>query len=140
MPGIFWWPGSIEPAEIDGMAANLDLYATFAALAGGKVPDDKPGFQSLDLSGSLLRGEDSPRQQWLFGTHAFRSGPYKIHLATKDRSSDPDTRKREPMAQHDPPLLFDLEADVSETKNLAGEKPEVVARLLQEMNAARKAP
>ena len=140
VPGIFWWPGSIEPAEIDGMAANLDLYATFAALAGGKVPDDKQGFESLDLSGSLLRGEDSPRQQWLFGTHAFRSGPYKIHLATKDRSSDPDTRKREPMAQHDPPLLFDLEADVSETKNLAGEKPEIVARLLQEMNAARKVP
>ena len=137
VPGIFWWPGTIEPAEMGGMAANLDLYATFAALTGGALPEKKPGFQSLDLSGTLLRGEASPREQWLFGANAFRSGRYKIHLATKDRSSDPDTRKREPMAKHDPPLLFDLEADASEQKNLAGEQPEVVERLLREMKAHR---
>lgn len=140
VPGIFHWPGTIAPAEIDGMAANLDLYATFARLVGGDVPSEKVGFQSLDLTGTLLRGEASPREQWLFGPTAFRSGRYKIHLATKDRSSNPDTRKREPMAQHDPPLLFDLEADVSEQVDLSSEKPEVVARLVDEMKNARKRP
>lgn len=133
VPGIFHWPGKIAPAEMDGMAANLDLYATFAALTGGDEPEDKPGYISMDLSKSLLQGTESPRHQWLFGPHAYRSGNYKIHLATKDRSSDPDTRQREPMVRHDPPLLFDLKSDLGEETNIADQMPEVVDRLEQEM-------
>lgn len=136
VPGIFHWPGTIAPAEIDGMAANLDLYATFASLVGGEEPAEKPGYISQDLSATLLKGEVSPRTQWFYG-NAFRSGDLKIHMATKDRSSDPDTRKREPMTKHDPPLLFDLKADLSETTNLAADRPEVVERLLKETNAFR---
>ena len=138
VPGIFRWPGTISPGEVGGFAANLDLYATFASLTGGEEPKEKPGYISQDLSGTLLRGEPSPRKEWFFGGNAFRSGDYKIHMATKDRSSDPDTRKREPMIKHNPPLLFDLEADLSEETNIAGEKPEVVERLLKEMNAFRR--
>ncbi|MEM7143905.1 MAG: sulfatase [Verrucomicrobiota bacterium] len=139
VPGIFWWPGTIAPGEVDGIGANLDLYATFASLAGGAdLPDDKAGYKSTDLSGVLLREEASPRTQWLFGTSAFRSGKHKIHLSTKERSSNPDTRQREPVEEHDPPLLFDLEADVSETRDVGGEKPEVVERLLGEMREFRK--
>ena len=141
VPGIFNWPGTIKPATIDGMAANLDLYATFAALTGGQAPKDKPGYISTDLSRVLLREEASPRTQWLFtggGADAFRSGKYKIHLATKTHSSDPDTRKRVPPVKQEPPLLFDLEAEVSERTNLADSKPDEVARLLAEMKAFRK--
>ena len=140
VPGIFRWPGTIAPAEIDGMAANLDLYSTFASLAGASdLPGDKPGFISKSLAPTLLDGRASPRQQWYFsgGATAFRSGKYKIHVATKARSSNPDTRQREPVAKHDPPLLFDLETDLGEQKNIAGDHPEVVKRLLSEMNAFR---
>tara|TARA_R110002096_G_scaffold200639_1_gene384588 strand:- start:583 stop:1908 length:1326 start_codon:yes stop_codon:yes gene_type:complete len=136
VPGIFRWPGTIAPGEVKGMAANLDLYATFATLVGGDEPREKPGYLSQDLTGTLLRGEASPRTQWYYG-RAFRSGNFKIHTASKERSSDPDTRKREPVTKHDPPLLFDLEADLSETTNLAAQRPEVVARLVKEMNAFR---
>ena len=132
VPGIFRWPGTIRPGEVDGMAANLDLYATFASLAGGSVPSQAKGFISQDLSGTLLRGEPSPRTQWMFGPSAFRSGDFKIHLQTKDRSSDPDTRKREPMAKHDPPLLYNLAEDLSERTNLAEKHPEIIRRLLEE--------
>lgn len=140
VPGIFNWPGTIKPATIGGMAANLDLYATFAALTGGDEPSNKPGYISTDLSRVLLHEEASPRTQWLFtggGADAFRSGKYKIHLATKTHSSDPDTRKRVPPVKQDPPLLFDLEAEVSEQTNLAASKPEDLARLLAEMKAFR---
>ena len=138
VPGIFNWPDTIKPSEVDGMAANLDLFATFAALTGGDEPKDKSGYISTDLSGTLLRREPSPRTQWLFtggGADAFRSGRYKIHLATKTHSSDPDTRKRVPPVKHDPPLLFDLEADVSEQTDLAESNSGDVARLLAEMKA-----
>ena len=139
IPAIFRWPGKIEPDVIDGMAANLDLYATFAALSEATdLPTSSPGFISKDLTGILLSGASSPRRQWLYEGDAFRSGKYKIHMATKDRSSSPDTRKREPKTVHNPPLLFDLEADMSETTNIGAENPEIVARLLRKMNAFKK--
>ncbi|MEC8942076.1 MAG: sulfatase-like hydrolase/transferase, partial [Verrucomicrobiota bacterium] len=138
VPGIFRWPGKIKPGVVDGMAANLDLYATFAVLAGAKdVPSDKPGWKSRDLSGVLLRAEKSPRTQWLYGRSAFRSGKYKIHLTSKKRSSNPDTRQREPVTKYDPPMLVDLEKDPGETTDLGKKHPEVVARLLKEMKEFR---
>ena len=139
MPGIFRWPTKIKPGVVDGIAANLDLYATFAKLAGEAEPSAdtlaQSGFISKDLTGSLLYEQPSPRKQWLYssGAIAFRSGRYKIHLSTKDRSSNPDTRKREPLVKHDPPLLFDLSQDIGEQHNLSADQPEIVARLVKEM-------
>jgi len=140
VPGIFNWPGTIKSSTIGGLAANLDLFSTFATLTGGDEPTDKPGYISTDLSGVLLRQEASPRTQWLFtggSAAAFRSGRYKIHLATKTHSSDPDTRKRVPSVKHDPPLLFDLETEIGEQTNLADSRPDEIARLLAEMKAFR---
>lgn len=136
VPAIFRWPGKIKPDVVNGVAANLDLYATFAKLTGGSH-NDLPGFMSKDLSGVLLRGEKSPRKKWYFpgGSMAYRSGNYKIHTKTKVRSSNPDTRKREPIAMHDPPLLFDLSQDIGEQNNIAAKHPTIVKRLLSEMNA-----
>ncbi len=140
VPGIFRWPGNIVPGEVDDLAANLDLYATFATLAGGTQPQQLNGYISTDLSGVLLRGEASRRTEWLYagGATAFRSGDYKIHLSTKLRSSNPDTRKREPVTKHDPPLLFDLSTDLSEQKNIASAHPDTVLRLLKRMAAFRE--
>ena len=140
VPGIFRWPGKIKPAVVDELAASLDLYATFATLVGGDQPKDLQGYVSRDFSATLLRGEASPRKQWLYvhgATSAFRSGKYKIHLGSKDRSSHPDTRRQEALVRHDPPLLFDLSKDPGEQKNLSSEHPEIVARLLKEMKAFR---
>ena len=139
VPGIFRWPGKIKPSEMDGLATNLDLYATFATLSGGDQPKGLPGFISKNISGVLLRGEASPRKKWFYssGSIAFRSGNHKIHLSTKNRSSNPDTRAREPIAKHDPPLLFDLSADIGEQKNIAADHPQIIARLLKEMKEFR---
>ena len=146
IPGIFRWPGRIKPGVVDGLAANLDLFATFSQIASGAKPAqeiaDQPGFISKDLSGVLFDNQPSPRKRWFYqtGSVAFRSGNFKIHLSTKDRSSNPDTRRREPMEMHDPPLLFDLSTDLGEQHNLAVEHPEIVDRLLSEMNAFRGTP
>jgi len=144
VPGIFRWPGKIKPGVIDGLAANLDLYATFAKLANGSAPPKnataQPGYISRDLTGTLLSGKPSPREQWLFtsgGALAFRSGRYKIHLSSKDRSSNPDTRRREPVARHDPPLLFELSTDVGERHNIAARHSEIVARLVKALKRFR---
>lgn len=143
VPCIFHWPGKIKPAVVDGLAANLDLYSTFVKLACGNLPDEtttsQTGYISRDLTGCLLNGDPSPRKQWIYssGDSAFRSGNYKIVLTSKNRSSNPDTRKREPVTQHDPPLLFDLSQDIGEQNSLSDKHPEIVARLVREMNAFR---
>lgn len=143
VPGIFRWPGTIDPAVVDGLAANLDLYATFSKLACGASPNtattSQSGYISKDLTGSLLRGEPSPRARWIYasGDSAFRSGNYKVVLSSKDRSSNPDTRRREPATKHDPPLLFDLTEDIGEQTNLSGTHPEIVDRLMKQMAAFR---
>jgi hypothetical protein len=88
----------------------------------------------------LLRGAASPRRKWFYssGSIAFRSGNYKIHLSTKNRSSNPDTRARETITKHDPPLLYDLSADIGEQKNIAADHPQIIARLLEEMKEFRE--
>ena len=139
VPGIFRWSGKIKPGKFDGLAANLDLYATFATLSGGDQPNELPGFISKDISGVLLQGKVSPRKKWFYssGSIAFRSAKYKIHLSTKDRSSNPDTRARQPVVQHDPPLLYDLSSDIGEQNNIASDHPKIIARLLKEMEEFR---
>lgn len=79
-------------------------------------------------------------KQWLYssGAIAFRSERYKIHVSTKDRSSNPDTRRREPIAWHDPPLLFDLSEDLGEQHDISADHPEIVEQLIKEMAAFRR--
>ncbi len=137
VPAIFRWSGKIKPKVVDELAANLDLYATFAALAGGTNPTEKPGFISLDLSDALLRDAPSPRTQWQYGSSAFRSGRYKIHTQTM-QPTDPIARKNSPSTKHDPPLLFDLEQDPAEQHDIAQANPQIVQRLQLEMAAFSK--
>lgn len=134
VPAIFNWPGAIAPKEVHGIGANLDLYATFASLVGGEEPSDAPGYWSMNLSETLLRGSPSPRKEWLYlgVSQAYRSGSYKIHFSSKDRGSDPDTRQREPLVQYSPPLLFDLSRDMGERNDIGPSHPEIVQRLTRE--------
>ena len=53
-------------------------------------------------------------------------------------SSNPDTRKREPVMTDDPPSLFDLAGDLGEQKNIAADHSEIVSRLLDELAALRE--
>lgn len=134
VPAIFSWPGTIKPATIDGIAANLDLYATLATLTGGAEPKSKRGYDSRDLSATLLREQPSPRTRWAYHRSAFRSGRFKIHLVTHP-PTDPVARRRRASTRHETPLLFDLESDVGEQHDIAANHPDIVNRLLTEMRA-----
>ncbi|MEM9018047.1 MAG: sulfatase-like hydrolase/transferase, partial [Verrucomicrobiota bacterium] len=138
VPGIFYWPGTIKPAVIEGIGANLDLYTTFGTLAGSdEFPAEKPGWMSVDLTPTLLTGEASPRNSWLYAGDAYRSGPFKIHVSTS-HPTNPETRKGTPPTKHDKPLLFHLEDDIAEQNDIASQHPEIVERLVSEMEALRK--
>lgn len=135
-PAIFWWPGTIRPGVVTGVGSGLDLLATAAALAGAKMPADRP-IDSVDLSRALKGTGPSPRNElfyyWDSELRAVRKGNYKAHFITSGAYDDP-----EPRTVRNPPLLFDLSVDPGERFNVAAEHPEVVADLLKVADAHRR--
>ena len=56
---IIRWPDRIQPRSSYAMFSIMDFFPTFARLAGGKVPDDRP-IDGVDQS-DLLLGKDAQR-------------------------------------------------------------------------------
>ena len=144
-PIMFSWPGKYKPADRSELCSSLDIVPTLLSIAKTRQPGKVlPG---LDLSESLERGTPLKRKA-LFGesfahdiadienpekTLLFRwciEGKWKLLLTydgevNRYKSTHPRTEKR--------PQLFDLEADPQEKKNVAGEHPEVVAKLANQI-------
>ncbi|UUO06170.1 arylsulfatase [Blastopirellula sp. J2-11] len=89
VPAIAIWPGKIKAGVRNhDIVGGLDLMATFAAVAGVKLPaNDREGkpivFDSYDLSPVLLGSGKCPRKSWFYFTEneltpgAARVGNYK---------------------------------------------------------------
>lgn len=89
VPAIAWMPGKIAPASTDhSVLGGLDLMATFASVAGIKLPvndrAEKPiTFDSYDMSPVLFGTGKSERKSWFYFTEnelspgAIRVGNYK---------------------------------------------------------------
>jgi arylsulfatase A-like enzyme len=125
-PAIFWWPGKIQPAEINGLGSTLDLLPTVAALAGVEPPGDRT-LDGVDLSPVLLRGEPSARNEMFYyrgeTLYAVRVGPWKAHFVTQPAYRPSDR------IEDDPPELYHLERDPSEKYNVAAEHPDVIQQI-----------
>ncbi len=122
-PGIFWMPGTVQRGVTAELGATLDLLPTFAAMAGLEAPSDRE-MDGYDLTPVLTGTGPSPRNEIIYyrGTEvwAARVGRYKIHFKTKSGYL------KDPVLEHDPPLLFDLTADPSEKYNIAEQHPEAI--------------
>lgn len=134
VPTIAWWPGRIPAGRAtDAVAGTIDLLPTFVTLAGGTVPKEKP-IDGADISKLLLgQSEVSAREAHYFYSNydlqAVRSGPWKLALAPQ-RFSMGVKEDAVRFGEHQPGLrLYNLAADIGESKNVAAENPEVVARL-----------
>lgn len=137
VPGIFSWPGTISPAVIDGIGVQVDLFATLATIANLSLPEDRD-YDSIDLSGVLLDGAESPRDRWFYyatrgGLWAARLDNFKLVLESWDsvtkEGGTSEWRGFDNHIVHDPPLLFDLSTDLAERNNIAPQHPGVVKRI-----------
>jgi arylsulfatase A-like enzyme len=89
VPAIAIWPGKIKPdTKNHDIVGGLDLMATFASVAGVKLPEnDREGkpiiFDSYDISPVLFGTGPDPRKSWFYFTEnelspgAARVGNYK---------------------------------------------------------------
>jgi arylsulfatase A-like enzyme len=134
VPFIVRWPGRVKPGVSDALVGQVDLLASFAALTGqGLQPGE--GRDSLDLLPALLGSSDAGRDHLVeqAGTLSLVSGKWKLIAAGGGAAFARETSTE---LGNDPrPQLYDLSADLGETRNVAGEHPEVVralsARLLR---------
>lgn len=162
IPFMIRWPGKIAPGvELRKITSHIDLAATVAGLAGGRVPDSyqtdgadfsplvtqpaaaTPWREALLLECSNIRGIVTDRWKYI----ACRADASTLAAIEADRQAAlAENRprwvawegRRNPHAQYrtegvryfdcgrfehyfDPDQLYDLQADVFETRNLAGE-------------------
>ena len=130
-PCVMRWPGAIPAgASCDELAITMDLLPTFARLAGAKVPGDRK-IDGKDIWGLMsgAKGAESPHEVFYYyqmdQLQAVRSGKWKLHLALKPKKRN----WGKPIAESGLEL-YDVAADVGETKNVVGEHPNVLKRLL----------
>ena len=121
------WPGRIRAGAVnDHLCYFPDILATLAELAGAKPPADIDG---ISLVPTLL-GEDKVGKKqsqheflyWEFGKQvAVRMGNWKAVRQTGKRSGWE---------------LYDLREDIEEAKDVAGDHPDIVARIEAYADAA----
>jgi arylsulfatase A-like enzyme len=118
VPFLISWPGRLaQGRDYTQPVSSLDVFATAMALTGAKVPAGHvlEGVDLLPYLTGQRPGSPHERLFWRAGggmRFAVREGNWKLVGG-----------------QNVPTQLFDLAADRSETKDLAGQQPQVVARL-----------
>ncbi|HJZ89928.1 MAG TPA: sulfatase [Gemmataceae bacterium] len=137
VPFVARWPVKIPAGSVcREPAMTIDLLPTIAKLAGADLP--KLPIDGKDI-GPMLRGEKgakSPQEAYFFywgqELQAVRAGKWKLHFPHEYRTLKEAGRDGKPGPYATAKIalsLFDLEADIGETKDVSGENPEVVARL-----------
>ena len=151
-PFIARWPGEIPPARVcREPAMTIDLLPTIARLVGAKLPEHK--IDGLDIW-PLLSGDpaaknpheayyfyyaDNELQAVISGAMEALSSAHLSHVGGRPGGRDGVPVKYE-QRTITKPELYDVDADVSEAKDIAAEHPEVVERLLALAEKSRAGP
>lgn len=120
VPFIVRWPGVVRPGSVcDQLVHQADVMATLAEIWGVKLPDNA-GEDSFSLLPLLKGSQDPVRQQAVScagnGVAGLRKGRWKLVF-----QPDPAAKTRV--------QLYDLAADLAETRNVAADNPTVVAEM-----------
>ncbi len=128
VPFVISWAGHVKPGVFTQPAIQLDLTATALAAAGVQVDQDArlEGANLLPFLAGEKAGTPHEALYWRFGQQmAIRLGDYK--LVRYDSNADTLTGARnQPVTSA---RLYNLAADIGETKDLAAEMPGKVKEL-----------
>ncbi|MCH7688854.1 MAG: sulfatase-like hydrolase/transferase, partial [Planctomycetes bacterium] len=115
VPAIFYWPGRIAEGQVtDETTMTMDLFPTFAALAGAELPR-RQKLDGVDLAPLLFEQRPLSKRTlfWRKGERrAVRRGHWKLNLSNRQR-----------------PTLYNLAKDLGETTNLTAKNAKLVRKL-----------
>jgi arylsulfatase A-like enzyme len=137
VPFIVRWPARVRPGTSDALLSQVDLPATFAALAGVELaPTDAP--DSHDLLPALLGRSATGRDHLVehAGTLALVRGDWKYIRPGKGQKISQNTNTE--LGNDPAPQLYNLKADPGERRNVAGEQPDVVGELSARLEKIRQ--
>jgi arylsulfatase A-like enzyme len=120
------WPGHIKPQTVDGIMHVVDLYPTFASLAGASTAKCKP-LDGKNVWDTISSGKASPRNEIVYNVEPFRAAVRQGDWKLIWRSLIPTSVD-----------LYNLAEDPYEQKNLATAHPDKVATMQERLNALGK--
>lgn len=126
---IMRWPGHIPAGTIcSDITAGFDLFTTFAAIAGAKIPDDRP-IDGRDLYPLMTNNSDGPPPHRDFSGYearglqmSYREGPWKLTLPTKAVYGVGALEHYE---------LFMLEEDPGELHDVSAQYPFIMEQMIE---------
>lgn len=133
VPLIVRWPGKVAAGvSSDQLVSLTDCFATFADVVGAPLPETGAE-DSLSFLQPILGRGPGRRTQLVShsnrGEFAYRDGPWK--LIFKMEADDLERSRGRPTRS----LLYDLSADVAETRDLAPQRPRQVATMTANLRA-----
>ena len=147
VPCIMRWPQEIPAGTTcSELATIMDIMPTLAHLSGAPLPGDRTiDGRNLWPLMQARAGAKSPHAVYYYyaGTwlQAVRAGRWKLHLARPESRAGIYGECAPWLAVNttlmDAPALYDLQVDAGETRDVAAQHPDVVARLLALADEAR---
>ena len=151
VPCIAWWPGKVPANTVcSKLATTMDLLPTYKRLATNddrssdatshhRVIDGKDVWPLFAGRADATTPHDSFFYYYMDQLQAVRSGKWKLYLALPGKRTSPFSKSVRPfrIEDHASAELYDLVNDLSETKNVASENPQVVKRLYRFAEQAR---
>jgi len=126
VPFIVKWPGKVKPGSISSQLVHqADIMATIAEILELKLPPNA-GEDSFSFL-SILKSDDQAIREnavstSISGYPSLRSGSWKLILGKGSCGWSPG-------GDSEPVQLYNLDNDIGETNNLAGEFPERVSEM-----------
>jgi arylsulfatase A-like enzyme len=134
VPFIVRWPARVKPGVSDALVSHVDLCASFATLINQPL-DEAAAPDSLNVLSALLGETQTGRDHIIeqAAPLAVRQGDWKYI------SPDSNAKGKAGRGISSNPQLYNLSADIGETKNVATENPEKVKALEQLLQKVRSA-
>jgi arylsulfatase A-like enzyme len=138
LPLVLRWPARVKPGVSDALVSQLDLFATFAALAGQKVPAGAAR-DSRDASAAFV-GNDANGRECVIehsanGRLSVRTAAWKYIEPGAGPAKNANTNIE--LGNHPTAQLYDLKKDLGETNNLAEQNPQKIEELKALLAKAR---